>query len=218
MVRDRNPQVGTTASSGVIRVRVVAYGEDESAAADRLAADETEIRRLLGRVVFGHDDEMLELAVARLLKEHGKTVATAESCTGGLLAKRLTDVPGSSAYFVRGYVTYSNEAKTDLLGVPPDLIARHGAVSEQVAKTMASGCRTAADSDLALSITGIAGPTGGTPPARPVGLVYVGMADSVGVEVKRLNLGDHLGRQGVRDRACSTLLNLLRLRLLEVNI
>lgn len=164
-------------------------------------------------MVFGEGDDSLEAVVARLLTQQGQTIATAESCTGGLLAKRLTDVPGSSAYFLRGYVTYSNEAKTELVNVASELIAVEGAVSEPVARAMASGCRTAAGSDFALSITGIAGPTGGSPPDKPVGLVYIGLADSDGVEVKRFLFGEHLARDEIRDRSCKMALNLLRIRI-----
>ncbi len=215
MIRDRNPLVGTTASCGVLSVRVVAQGQDEADAKRLATEDLTEIRRRVGRAVFGEGDDSLESVVARLLTRDHRTIATAESCTGGLLAKRLTDLPGSSEHFLRGYVTYSNQAKSDLLHVAPELILSMGAVSEAVAEAMASGCRTEAGSDFALSITGIAGPTGGSTPAKPVGLVYLGLADSAGVEVKRLLLGEHLSRTEIRDRACSAALNLLRLRLLR---
>ncbi|MFQ5495697.1 MAG: CinA family protein, partial [Phycisphaerae bacterium] len=143
------------------------------------------------------------------------TLATAESCTGGLLAKRLTDRPGSSAFFLRGYVTYTNAAKVDLLGVPPELIRSDGAVSDAVAGAMASGCRTASGSDWALAVTGISGPGGAVPPDKPVGLVYVALAGAAGVEVKRVTFGDHLGRDEIRSRSCHAALNLLRLRLLD---
>jgi nicotinamide-nucleotide amidase len=215
MARDRNPLVGTTASHGVISVRIVAIGQNEAEAAKSAGADSAEIRRRLGHAVFGEGDDSLESVVARLLKERNRTLATAESCTGGLLAKRVTDVPGSSAYFLRGYVTYSNESKSDLVNVPPELIATHGAVSEAVAGAMAAGCRLAAGSGIGLSITGIAGPGGGNPPEKPVGLVYLGLAGETGVETKRLLLGSHLARAEIRDRACSAALNLLRLRLLH---
>ncbi len=210
----RNPTVGTTASRGVIAVRVLARGRDEAEAKDLIDQDFSRIRQRLGRAVFGRDDETMQDVVGRLLLERGRTVAVAESCTGGLLAKRLTDLPGSSAYFLRGYVTYSNEAKTDLLGVPDKLIAAEGAVSEPVARAMASGCRSAAGTDFALSITGIAGPGGGDPPDKPVGLVYVGLADSEGVDVRRILQGDYLSRDEIRDRSCTSALNLLRLGLL----
>lgn len=217
MSRERNPLVGTAASKAVISVRILARAGTHDEARRLIDRDVEEVRRRVGRAVFGEEDDELESAVADLLKKHSLTLATAESCTGGLLAKRVTDIPGSSEYFRCGYVTYSNEAKTDLLGVSSDLIAAHGAVSEPTARAMASGCRTAARSDIALSITGIAGPGGGDAPDKPVGLVYIGLATSDGVEVKRLLLGEHLRRNEVRCRACSFALNLLRLRLLEVD-
>lgn len=215
MEPDRNPQVGTMASNAVIRVRVVGTGRDESEAKGLVSADLAEVRRCAGDAVFGEGDDTLEAVVARLLHKQGLTLATAESCTGGLLAKRLTDIPGSSAYFLRGYVTYSNKAKCDLLDVPEELIAEHGAASEPVARAMVSGCRTAAKSDFALATTGIAGPEGGNPPDKPVGLVFVALASSAGVEVRRLLLGEHLSREDIRDRACSAVLNLMRLSLIR---
>lgn len=216
MQRGRNPSVGTTASQAIISVRVLAEGTSAEETRTLLKADVDEIRRRLGRVVFGAEDDTLEGVVARLLSDRGRTIATAESCTGGLLAKRLTDISGSSSYFLRGYVTYADAAKVDLLAVPADLISQHGAVSEPVAGAMALGCRNAAVSDYALSITGIAGPTGGSPPEKPVGLVYIGLARETGVETLRVLCGDHLTRDEVRDRSCKIALNLLRLRLLGV--
>jgi nicotinamide-nucleotide amidase len=215
MARDRNPLVGTTASGGVIGVRVLSKGKSESEAEAFAEADVREIRRRLGAAVFGEGDDSLELAVARLLTGQAKSLATAESCTGGLLAKRLTDVPGSSTYFLRGYVAYANDAKVSLLNVPEELIAEKGAVSEEVAAAMASGCRTAAQSDFALSVTGIAGPAGGSPPEKPVGLVYIGLAGADRTEVKRWLAGEHLVRAEIRDRICKMALNLLRLRLIQ---
>jgi nicotinamide-nucleotide amidase len=216
MVRGRNPLVGTTASEGVISVRIQAVGTDQADAQKLIDADVTTVRERLGDIVFGEDKDSLEAVVGRLLTMRLRTIATAESCTGGLLAKRLTDVPGSSTYFVRGLVAYSNEAKTDLLAVPAPLIETEGAVSDAVARAMAVGCRKAAGSDYAIGITGIAGPTGGSPPEKPVGLVYVALADTARVDSKRLLLGEHLTRAEIRDRSCKVALNLLRLDLLDV--
>jgi nicotinamide-nucleotide amidase len=216
MQRGRNPSIGTTASQAILSVRALAEGASPEEARELLQADINEIRRRLGTVVFGEGDDTLEAVVARLLIEKHKTIATAESCTGGLLAKRLTDISGSSAYFLRGYVTYADAAKVELLGVPANLISRHGAVSEPAAEAMAIGCRLAAGSDYTLSITGIAGPSGGSPPEKPVGLVYIGLAHSAGVETLRVLCGDHLTRDEIRDRSCKTAFNLLRLRLLGV--
>ncbi|MBU0719630.1 MAG: nicotinamide-nucleotide amidohydrolase family protein, partial [Planctomycetes bacterium] len=201
-------------SQGIITVRIVAHG-DTKVQADRVTdADTTEVQSRLGSVVFGEGETTLAEAVAELLVRQCKTVATAESCTGGLLAKQLTDVPGSSGYFLRGYITYSNEAKISQLSVPSDLIKRDGAVSESVARAMAVGCRDAAGTDIALSATGIAGPTGGDSPEKPIGLVYLGLADAEGVVVRRVLFGEHLAREEIRDRASKTGLNLLRRHLL----
>lgn len=153
--------------------------------------------------------------VAELLKEHKRTVATAESCTGGLIAKLLTDIPGSSEYFIEGVVAYANEAKTRLLGVPAELIAEHGAVSKQVAAAMALGCRAKSGADFALSTTGIAGPTGGTT-EKPVGLVYIGLADAHGCRVEELRLDRVLSRAQIRERTAVSALNLLRDQLQEL--
>jgi nicotinamide-nucleotide amidase len=136
----------------------------------------------------------------------------AESCTGGLIAHRLTEVPGSSEYFERGFVTYSNQSKVDLLEVPLELIREHGAVSEPVARAMARGARTRAGVDIALAVTGIAGPEGGSP-EKPVGLVFVALSDTVGEEVERYQLPG--GRSRIKRWTSQLALNLLRLRLMK---
>ena len=213
MVRGRNPAVGTSASEGVITIRVVARGSSESDAGYLAEQDSVAVRDRLGSGVFGSGTDSLESVVGRLLCAAGATASTAESCTGGLLAKRLTDVAGSSAYFGRGFVTYSDVSKSALLEVSPELIERCGAVSGEVAEAMALGCRRSAGSDFALAITGIAGPTGGHSPEKPVGLVYLALAGDGGVEVKRVLFGEHLSRADIRHRAVSVSLNMLRLRL-----
>ena len=213
MQRGRNPMVGTTAQQTVIGVRIHAHGRTRSEGQRLLDEVAAEVRRRLGILVFGEDEDTLSDAVARLLTRQGKTVSTAESCTAGLVAKSLTDVAGSSTYFLEGVVTYSNQAKTRLLGVPGELIARHGAVSRPVAEAMAANCRRLSGSDYAIGVTGIAGPTGGTP-AKPVGLVYIGVADEKGCQVSEHRLGEQLTRGEVRDRAGKAALNRLRLRLL----
>jgi len=141
----------------------------------------------------------------------GRRVAVAESCTGGLIAHRLTEVPGSSSYFMEGVVAYSNDAKTRLLGVPEELIARHGAVSAEVAEAMAEGVKRRAATDFGLAVTGVAGPGGGTP-EKPVGLVYVSLSDDAHTEHRRIMLpGD---RHLIRWRASQAALDLLRRRLI----
>jgi nicotinamide-nucleotide amidase len=148
-----------------------------SADAARRAAARVEeaMRGVLGDTVFGTDDQTLEGVVGGMLITRGMTVAAAESCTGGLLSQRLTSIPGSSAYFLRGAVTYSNRSKTELLDIAPELISTHGAVSGEVAEAMAAAARKSAGADIGVSITGIAGPSGGTK-EKPVGTVFIGMA------------------------------------------
>lgn len=213
MVRDRNPTVGTTAKRGTVGIRVQAHGHSPSEA--QQLADETiaEIRRRVGSLCFGRDEESLAWAVGEQLKARGQTLATAESCTGGLIAKLLTDVPGSSAYFLDGVVSYANEAKTRLLDVPGELIDQHGAVSAPVAEAMANGCRARSNSDYAISVTGIAGPEGGTSD-KPVGLVFIGLAGPAGCSVTEQQFGVFGDRQAIRERTALTALNTLRLQLL----
>lgn len=212
MDRKRNPTVGTTAKQGVISVRIHSYASNEDEARSLLEGTVAEVRRRLGTLVYGQDEDTLAHAVGRLLKTSGKTLATAESCTGGLIAKLITDVPGSSDYFRQGLVTYANEAKMRLLGIPAGLIQKYGAVSHEVAEAMATEIRLRGEVDCAISVTGIAGPGGGTA-QKPVGLVYIGLADAGGCEVTRHLFGEYLVRAEIRERAAATALNRLRLRL-----
>lgn len=209
MVPGRNPAVGTTASEGVISVRIVAAAPSPADAARLADADVAEVRRRLGSLIYGADDETLATVVGALLAEQGRTLATAESCTGGLIAKLLTDVAGASRYFVGGAVTYSNAQKLALLGVPEALLAERGAVSAEVAEAMARGCRERFASDLAIAVTGIAGPDGGTA-EKPVGLVYIGLTHATGAIVKECRFSDRLDRAAIRDRSAKTALNMLR--------
>ncbi|QXE90450.1 competence/damage-inducible protein A [Geomonas subterranea] len=166
-----------------------------------------EVRQRLARFLFAEGADTMDDVLARLFRESGLTLALAESCTGGLIAARITAVAGSSAYFLEGNVTYSNAAKSRMLQVPPGLIEGHGAVSAEVAGAMAQGAREAAGSDLALSVTGIAGPDGGTED-KPVGTVYIALADGGTCRVERCNFqGD---RTRVRAITCFTALNMLR--------
>jgi nicotinamide-nucleotide amidase len=176
----RNPTIAILAYPGEIHIRLTVKSESKTEG-DRLLDDlETRIRTRLAEFLFGRDEERLEEVVGRLLLDAKATVAVAESCTGGLVCHRLTNLHGSSAYFIRGEVVYSNEAKERLLGVPHELIAEHGAVSRPVALAMAVGMRQVAGTDLALGITGIAGPGGGTA-TKPVGLTYIALASGDGV-------------------------------------
>ena len=159
----------------------------DEALRERFEAARTALRELLGIDCYGEGDTGLPEVVCGLLHQRGETVTTAESCTGGLVAQLLTSASGSSDVFQRGFVTYANEAKREMLGVPAELLVRHGAVSEPVACSMAEGARATARADWAVALTGIAGPTGGTPD-KPVGLVYVALAGAAGTRVRKLHL------------------------------
>jgi nicotinamide-nucleotide amidase len=195
------------ARPGQVDVRLVARG----ARAEKLVSEGAAVvRAQLGTEVFGLDDEELEAVVVRLLTERGQTLAIAESCTGGFLAHQLTNVPGASMVFLAGFVTYSNDAKQKFLGVNASTLAQHGAVSEAVACEMAEGARRVSGTDYALAVTGIAGPSGGTP-QKPVGTVFIALASSEPTEVWRMqNPWDRLTFKEVTARQA---LNRLRLRL-----
>jgi nicotinamide-nucleotide amidase len=162
-------------------LRPVARAASAAQAEAKLAEVCAAIRKRLGALVYGEGDETMQSVVGRLLREQGRTLAVAESCTGGLVAEQITEVPGASAYFRGGVVAYANAAKTELLGVPAALLEQHGAVSEPVARAMAEGVRARLRSDLAVATTGISGPDGGTA-EKPVGLVYVALARSEGTQ------------------------------------
>jgi len=204
--RRREPRVGTTAVRGTIRVVIHAEG-GSSEAAEMLDRADAEIRRRLGPIVFGADGETLAGVTAKLLLARHATIATAESCTGGLVAAALTETPGVSAIFTGGVVTYSNDEKTKLLGVAAELIEEFGAVSEEVARAMATGVRARFGTDLGVALTGVAGPDGGTP-EKPVGLVHVALDVRGTVQRRRLVLpGD---RSLVREIAVKSALDLVR--------
>jgi nicotinamide-nucleotide amidase len=212
-----DPTVAPLAGQGKVRLRITTRAATQEEGEDRIAPVEEEILARLGEYYFGEDEETLESAVARLLQAQHSTLALAESCTGGLLAKLLTDMPGSSEYFKEGLVTYSNESKERLLGVPREMLAEHGAVSEPVARKMAAGARKLSGADLGLSVTGIAGPDGGTE-EKPVGLVFVGLSDAEVTFAERLDLSAWArSRDAIRERSANRAFDLLRLRLEERN-
>jgi nicotinamide-nucleotide amidase len=217
MARDRNPSVGTTVSGGVVSLRINAYFNSRERAEKELAETERLCREALGDLVYGVDDESLQEAVieligCRLPNAPELFVATAESCTGGLLAKYLTDVPGCSKSFKFGWVTYANEAKTQELGVPESVLKEHGAVSEQTVRAMAEGARRQSRATYALAISGIAGPDGGTP-TKPVGTVCIALASDTGTDARTsIFPGD---REMIRDRSAKMALTMLRFALLN---
>jgi nicotinamide-nucleotide amidase len=196
-----------------VRLRITVHGKNAAEANARAGEVEERIRRSIGTWVYGTEQQELEDVLGSLLKERGQSIAVAESCTGGLIADRITNVSGSSAYFERGIVAYSDRSKTELLGVPRELIDRHGAVSREVAEAMASGVRRIAGVDIGLSTTGIAGPAGGSE-EKPVGLVWIGHANADGVSSVRFQFGDR--RLRVKERASQAALELVRRTILKI--
>lgn len=210
LTENSNPTVAPYAKEGEMFLRVTAKAEDK-AQADKLCEPVIEeIQTRLGEFVYGVDIETLEEVVVKRLREQNKTIAFAESCTGGLLAKRLTDVSGSSGVFDMSFVTYANSAKEALLGVPHDILEAHGAVSEETARAMAEGVVKASGADIGVGVTGIAGPQGGTE-AKPVGLIYIALSDGKRTWVaKRLPMGRSKNREWHRHCAASQALDMVR--------
>ncbi len=200
------------ASPGVIDLRVTALTDgSESEASEKAEALAAELRRRLGSYLYSENEDPLEAVVGSLLLSRRLTLATAESCTGGLLGHRLTEVPGSSAYYLGGFIVYGNASKVRELGVPEELLESRGAVSMETAEAMARGARIRMEADLALGVTGIAGPGGGTR-EKPVGLVHIALAASEKVDVSTHRF---LGRRGVfKFQSTQKALDILRRRLL----
>jgi len=210
MERGRNPLINSTASHGVITLHIISTANNRGQAEAMAKEDERLLRQKLGEVVYGSGEQTLAAVVGEELSRQNKTISVAESCTGGWLAKLLTDVPGASGYFMQGWVTYSDAAKTGELGVAAKLLERHGSVSGEVALAMGEGARKTAVTDYAIGITGIAGPSGGSE-QKPVGLVYISVVWAEGSETKRFVFsGD---REAIRRRAAHTGLNMLRLNM-----
>jgi nicotinamide-nucleotide amidase len=190
-----------------VDIRIIARGSHADRVQEQVDRTDAGIREKLGDAVYGVDEQELEEVLGALLKQRRLKLAVAESCTGGLIGGRITSIAGSSDYFERGVVVYSNLAKTEMLGVPLDLIEKHGAVSDKVAEAMAGGIRQAARTDLGLAVTGIAGPGGGTQ-QKPVGLVYTALASGHGVKITEHRF---LGtREQVRIKASQMALDMVR--------
>ncbi|PMP93756.1 MAG: competence/damage-inducible protein A [Candidatus Aminicenantes bacterium] len=207
-------ELTTLASPGDVQIRLsMPTGRDEEKDQRKLEEIKKEILNLLENKVYSTDGQLLEQVIGQKLTANKMALACAESCSGGLLANRITNVPGSSNYFLEGLVTYSNRAKVRELGVPEELIKAKGAVSEEVAAAMAKGVREKAGADIGLSTTGIAGPGGGTM-EKPVGLVYIGLASSDGVKVERCLFKGQ--REQIKYQATQKALDMLRLKLMEI--
>ncbi|MFH1160783.1 MAG: competence/damage-inducible protein A [bacterium] len=197
---------------GIVRLRFTATGNREDDLRSQVDSEVRKLQKLIPELIFGYDEDTLEAIIGQLLKQKGETLATAESCTGGIIAHLITSVPGSSAYFMGGIVAYANDAKEDLLSVKPDTLLLHGAVSEPVVLEMVQGVKKRFGSDYAIATSGIAGPTGGTP-EKPVGTVWIGIATPARVFAKHYLFGDNRERN-IRRTALQAL-NLLRKEMLK---
>lgn len=200
-------QLGYIAKPGEVHVRIAAVGRDAAEAQQLVSGMLKEVRARLGDYIFAYDEESIEEVAGKLLAAKGYTIAVAESCTAGMVAARLTDVPGSSAYFMGGIVAYDNKVKEKILGVQTEILRDKGAVSPETAAAMAEGVRRLLCTDTGIGITGIAGPTGGTP-EKPVGLVYIAVAVPGQTVVKKYNFPGR--RFAVRQGAANAALKMLR--------
>ncbi len=203
-----NPTVAPYAKPDECMLRVTAKAESREAAEAMLAPVVDEVMDVVGEWVYGVDVDSLEAVCLDALKRRGKTLAAAESCTGGLIAKRLTDVPGASAAFLGGVVSYTNGVKANVLNVPQSLLDEYGAVSEPVARAMAEGARALTGADYALAVTGLAGPDGDDR-GNPVGLVYIALASSDGTTVRECRFGRRT-REHIRQQSANTAFDMLR--------
>lgn len=192
---------------GEVELKITAKAKGEKSADREIRKVEKEIRKRLGNYIYGTDDEALEYVVGKMLARKRQTLAIAESATGGLIANRITNISGSSRYFKTGIIAYSNKAKTDLLKVPPDKIKKYGAVSKEVALLMAKGIKKLSQAEVAIGVTGIAGPTGATG-KKPVGLVYIAVVTDKKKTVKKYRFIGN--REEIKLQASSTALDLLR--------
>ena len=209
-----NPRTTILGGPGQVELHLVGEGRSAAGAEERVEALAAGIREKLPGRIYSEDGRELDEVVGALLRERSLTLAVAESCTGGMLCERLTRVPGSSAYLERGFVTYSNRSKVEMLGVDAAIIEAHGAVSEETARAMAAGARRAAGAQVAVALTGIAGPDGGTSD-KPVGLVFVALDGAAGTRVRRLHFPGT--RDRVRHQACQAALEMVRRGLLGLS-
>ncbi len=197
-----------------VKLRLTIEEDDEESAKNKLLEIEQKLRGKVGRYIYGKDEDTLESVIAKIMTERGLTLATAESCTGGLVSNFITNISGSSKFFERGVVTYSNAAKVEILSVNEDIIHKHGAVSLEVARQMAEGIKATSCADIGLSTTGIMGPTGATG-EKKVGLVYVGLCDENICTAKKFTFGDD--RLLNKDRTAQAALEMLRRHLLGIS-
>ena len=208
-----NPTVAPYASLGDVKLRLTASADSPAEAEALLDPLETDLRQRTGVLCYGRDDDSLASVVLEQLRRHQQTLSVAESCTGGGIGAALTAVPGSSAVFAGGVIAYSNAVKQRQLGVSPELLEQHGAVSDVVVRAMAQGVRDRLETDWGLAVSGVAGPGGGSP-EKPVGLVHLAVAGPDGCEAVTLRFGERRGRSAVQQLTVIRALDGLRLRLL----
>jgi len=214
LLQQKNPTIAPLASMGEVTLRITAKAPSREEGEALILPVQEEIKKRLGNSVYGYDDDRMESVVVSLLRSKGCTLAAAESCTGGHISNLITNVSGASDVFIEACVTYSNEAKIARLGVLPETLAAHGAVSSQTAREMAEGIRKSSGADYGIGVTGIAGPGGGSP-EKPVGLVYMAISDKNGTEAREFRLtGD---RMRIKSGSALRLLNWLRLHLMEID-
>ena len=210
-----NPTLATYAKDGEVTLRLTARVNPDENADEIISPMLSEIKKRTGDALYSLEDEPLDLVAAKLLLEKNITISTAESCTGGLVSEILTNIPGISKVFMGGSVTYSNQSKSDLLGVKEETLSQYGAVSKQTAAEMAEGIREKLATDIAVSVTGIAGPDGGTP-EKPVGLVFVALASKDGTVIKQLNLWG--SRNRIRNVTALHVFDMIRRHVLGLEI
>ena len=199
-------------STGMVRLRISATGEDESLIKSQMKVLVDKLTKIISQYIYSYEDQTMEQIVGKLLKEKGKKLSTAESCTGGYIAHRITSVPGSSAYFEGSLITYSYEIKEHILGVKKETLNQYGAVSEQVVLAMAEAARKQFNTDYAIAASGIAGPSGGTN-EKPVGTVWIAISTPNKTFAKRFQFGNDRERNIIRTNI--TALNLLRMELVK---
>lgn len=206
LAENKNPTLAPYAKTGEAELRITAKAANKEEAENLIGDMLEKVKERVGEYIYGYDDETLNSAVYKYLKNNGLTLSTAESCTGGLLADAIVKIPGSSGVFGYGAVTYANEAKMKILGVKSETLEKYGAVSPQTAKEMAEGIRRLSGSDLGAATTGIAGPDGGTA-EKPVGLVYIAVADGKETRIKKLDLSGN--RERIRILAVKNVLRMI---------
>ena len=210
---DNTANLSLLAGRGEVRMRITASGNSEEIISEKIKNIEDKIHNRVGKYIYGVNNQSLSEVVGELLRKQNLNLSTAESCTGGLIGNKITNIPGSSDYYVGGMVAYSNVIKKTKLGVSDDILKNFGAVSQQTAEAMARGVKVNFNTDIGISVTGIAGPGGGTP-SKPVGLVYIGLADDSQTEVYKLNLNGN--RLENKWRTSQHALNYLRKYLLKI--